>query len=165
MREVSGVTGAGPILHAIFDYLHGNYGTSWYRTPPGIVERTIHPLTGKLLADGDARGVREKFLADHLPPTESPADYDVAGNVQLRAGIHRLVSQRRKQSARPRCSWNGRRRIVDHVAASREHLRGRSRCALEPPHSLDREWKRESGMAKRIPDVSFGGRRRFRAGR
>ena len=31
MREVSGVTGAGPILHAIFDYLHTNYGTSWYR--------------------------------------------------------------------------------------------------------------------------------------
>lgn len=83
MREVSGVTGAGPILHAIFDYLHTNYGTSWYRTPAGIVERTIHPLTGKLLADGDARGVREKFVADRLPAAESPADYDAAGNVQL----------------------------------------------------------------------------------
>ena len=39
MREVSGVTGAGPILHAIFDHLHSTRGTSWYRTPPGIVER------------------------------------------------------------------------------------------------------------------------------
>jgi penicillin-binding protein 1C len=85
MREVSGVTGAGPILHAVFDYLHTNYGTSWYRTPPGIVERTIHPLTGKLLADGDARGVREKFLADRLPAQESATDYDLAGNVQLSA--------------------------------------------------------------------------------
>jgi penicillin-binding protein 1C len=85
MREVSGVTGAGPILHAIFDYLHGNYGTTWYRTPPGIVERTIHPLTGRLLADGDARGVREKFLADRLPAAESSTDYDVAGNVRLSA--------------------------------------------------------------------------------
>ncbi|HEY8833973.1 MAG TPA: penicillin-binding protein 1C, partial [Chthoniobacterales bacterium] len=85
MREVSGVTGAGPILHAVFDYLHTNYGTSWYRTPPGIVERTIHPLTGKLLADGDARGVREKFLADRLPLAESATDYDVAGHVQLGA--------------------------------------------------------------------------------
>ena len=83
MREVSGVTGAGPILHAIFDYLHTNYGTSWYRTPIGIVERNIHPLTGKLLAETDARGVREKFLTDSLPPAESPADYDAAGNVQL----------------------------------------------------------------------------------
>jgi penicillin-binding protein 1C len=85
MREVSGVTGAGPILHAIFDYLHTNYGTSWYRTPDAIVERTIHPLTGKLLADGDARGVREKFVADRLPEIESPSDYDSTGNVQLSA--------------------------------------------------------------------------------
>ncbi|MEY2578820.1 MAG: penicillin-binding protein [Verrucomicrobiota bacterium] len=85
MREVSGVTGAGPILHAIFDYLHGNYGTSWYRSPPGIVERTIHPLTGKLLADGDARGVLEKFVANRLPAAESAADYDLAGNVRLSA--------------------------------------------------------------------------------
>lgn len=85
MREVSGVTGAGPILHAIFDYLHSNYGTSWYRQPAGIIERTIQPLTGKLLADSDARGVREKFLADRLPPMESAADYDAAGNVRLNA--------------------------------------------------------------------------------
>jgi penicillin-binding protein 1C len=85
MREVSGVTGAGPILHAIFDYLHSNYGTSWYRRPSGIIERSIHPLTGKLLADGDGRGIREKFLADRLPPPESGADYDADGNVRLNA--------------------------------------------------------------------------------
>jgi penicillin-binding protein 1C len=85
MREVSGVTGAGPILHAIFDYLHANYGTSWYRTPDTIVERTIHPLTGKLLANGDARGVHEKFLAGQLPAAESATDYDLEGKVQLGA--------------------------------------------------------------------------------
>ena len=85
MREVSGVTGAGPILHSIFDYLHANYGTSWYPTPATIVERTIHPLTGKLLPDGDGRGVREKFLVDRLPPAESASDYDFAGNIQLNA--------------------------------------------------------------------------------
>jgi penicillin-binding protein 1C len=85
MREVSGVTGAGPILHAIFDYLHANHGTSWYRTPDAIVERTIHPLTGKLLADGDARGIREKFVAGQLPAAESAADYDLAGKVELGA--------------------------------------------------------------------------------
>ena len=83
MREVSGVTGAGPILHAVFDCLHANRGTSWYRTPAEIVERNVHPLTGKLLADSDARGVREKFLPDRLPAPESPADYDATGNVQL----------------------------------------------------------------------------------
>ena len=85
MREVSGVTGAGPILHAIFDYLHTNQDTSWYRTPPAIVERTIHPLTGKLLADRDVRGVHEKFAADRLPAVESATDYDVSGKIQLSA--------------------------------------------------------------------------------
>jgi penicillin-binding protein 1C len=85
MREVSGVTGAGPILHAIFDYLHSNYGTSWYRKPTGIVERTVHPLTGKLLPDGDRRGVLEFFLADRLPPVEAASDYDIVGNVRLNA--------------------------------------------------------------------------------
>jgi penicillin-binding protein 1C len=85
MREVSGVTGAGPILHAIFDYLHTTRGTTWYRTPAAIVERTVHPITGKLLADGDVRGVREKFVANQLPPPESAADYDAAGKVQLGA--------------------------------------------------------------------------------
>jgi penicillin-binding protein 1C len=83
MRDVSGVTGAGPILHAVFDYLHANRGTSWYRTPAEIVERNVHPLTGKLLADSDPRGVHEKFLPERLPAAESPADYDAAGNVQL----------------------------------------------------------------------------------
>jgi penicillin-binding protein 1C len=83
MREVSGVTGAGPVLHEVFDYLHANRGTSWYRTPAEIVERNVHPLTGKLLAEMDPRGIREKFLPDRLPVAESPADCDAAGNVQL----------------------------------------------------------------------------------
>ena len=83
MHEVSGVTGAGPILHGIFDHLHATRGTSWYVTPPQIAERTVHPLTGKLLEDDDARGVREKFVAGHLPAAESPDDYDAAGNVKL----------------------------------------------------------------------------------
>ena len=83
MREVSGVTGAGPIFHAIMDHLHSTRGTSWYRTPSGIVERAVHPLTGKLLADSDPRGVREKFLARALPPAESPLDYDHDGKVGL----------------------------------------------------------------------------------
>ncbi len=74
MREVSGVTGAGPILHAVFDYLHAQKGTSWYRTPPEIVERNVHPLTGKLLADSDrvacaknsSRGVCRRGVAGRL---------------------------------------------------------------------------------------------------
>ena len=46
MRHISGVTGAAPILHDLFDYLHDHYGTSWYARPADIVERGIDPLTG-----------------------------------------------------------------------------------------------------------------------
>ena len=83
MHEVSGVTGAGPILHGIFDHLHATRGTGWYRAPAQIVQRTVHPFTGKLLSDDDARGVRENFVATQLPPAETAADFDAAGRVRL----------------------------------------------------------------------------------
>ena len=83
MHEVSGVTGAGPILHSVFEHLHAQRGTSWYAQPTSIVARNVHPLTGKLLAEDDARGVREKFVSDNLPPSESPDDYNKDGRVNL----------------------------------------------------------------------------------
>ncbi len=83
MREVSGVTGAGPILHAIFEHLHTTLGTSWYDRPSAIVERDVHPITGKLLAAPREGSVREKFCLDHLPPAESADDYDAAGLAKL----------------------------------------------------------------------------------
>lgn len=83
MQEVSGVTGAAPIMHAVMEHLHGRFGTTWFPQPAGVVERTVHPLTGKLLASERPGAVREKLLRDHLPPTESPADYDEMGRVLL----------------------------------------------------------------------------------
>ena len=83
MREVSGVTGAAPIMHAVMEHLHTSFGTTWYPTPGNVVEREVHPLTGKLLTQTRPDAVREKFLSDHLPPTESPDDYDADGRVKL----------------------------------------------------------------------------------
>ncbi len=85
MRDVSGVSGAGPILHAIFEHLHATRGTSWYERPASIVERDVHPLTGKLLASARPDAVREKFLATRLPEMESPTDYDATGKAKLGA--------------------------------------------------------------------------------
>ena len=82
MEHISGVTGAAPILQDVFVYMHERYGTSWYEAPANIVERRVHPLTGKLIVDG-RRGLTEKFLAHSLPPLESPDDYDEAGRVRL----------------------------------------------------------------------------------
>jgi penicillin-binding protein 1C len=83
MQAVSGVSGAGPILHAIFEHLHATRGTSWFERPMSIVERDVHPLTGKLLAHSRADSVREKFVATQLPDTESAQDYDASGKVKL----------------------------------------------------------------------------------
>ena len=83
MHDVSGVSGAGPILHAIFEHLHAQRGTSWYATPASVVERQVHPLTGKLLTSARPDAVREKFHAPHFPAEESPTDYDDAGKVKL----------------------------------------------------------------------------------
>ena len=81
MRHISGVTGAAPILHDLFDYLHEHEGTSWYARPAGIVERRIDPLTGALSSRPDA--VNEKFLSCRLPPAAGTGDYDAAGRVRL----------------------------------------------------------------------------------
>ena len=86
MVGVSGVTGAGPLLHEIFERLHAQHGTSWYVPPPGIVERAVHRVTGHLLDPAHASGpdaITEKFAAGHLPAPEQPSDYDEQGRVRL----------------------------------------------------------------------------------
>lgn len=87
MEGISGVTGAAPLLHDVFEHLHERQGTSWYITPTNIVERLVHPVTGKRVAAPGASGpltpVREKFLARALPAIESAEDYDEAGRVRL----------------------------------------------------------------------------------
>lgn len=83
MREVSGVTGAAPIMHTVMDHLHARFGTTWFATPDNVVEREVQPLTGKLVTHARPEAVREKFLRDHLPPVESTEDYDAEGRVKL----------------------------------------------------------------------------------
>ncbi|MEO6788837.1 MAG: transglycosylase domain-containing protein, partial [Chthoniobacteraceae bacterium] len=85
MREVSGVSGAAPIMHDAMDYLHRRFGTTWFERPANIVERAVHPLTGHLLSGPRADAMMEKFIAGQLPKMESPADYDAGGRVKLGA--------------------------------------------------------------------------------
>jgi penicillin-binding protein 1C len=80
MENVSGVTGAAPILHDLFEHLHQHYGTTWYSQPTNVVECWINPITGKRLREPEplwtAGAIREKFIARDLPPVESPDDYE-----------------------------------------------------------------------------------------
>lgn len=93
MRGVSGVSGAAPILHELFEYLHQRYGTSWYAAPANLVECQIHPLTGKRLRQPvpiwAGESVAEKFLASSLPDLEQEEDYEAnpAGAKAVRLGV------------------------------------------------------------------------------
>ncbi len=87
MQQISGVTGAAPLMHDIVEHLHQRFGMSWYPKPSNIVELAIHPVTGKRLSSDTARSANaplfEEFQAGQLPPAESPADYDDQGRVRL----------------------------------------------------------------------------------
>jgi len=89
MQNVSGVSGAAPILHSVFEHLHQRYGTSWYAVPAGVTETAIHALTGKRIGAGERPRlrssdiVREKFASSALPPLEEAGDYDASGRVRL----------------------------------------------------------------------------------
>jgi penicillin-binding protein 1C len=116
MQNVSGISGAGPILHDLFEQLHAQFGTSWYSQPKEIIKCSVHPLTGHRLHDGSlAGGITEKFLASNLPPFESAADFEP-------------VSSRRTQRSTPvirlppeYCEWFG---------SADNWLAGRAVCSL-----------------------------------
>jgi penicillin-binding protein 1C len=83
MERVSGVSGAAPILHDLFVHLCKHFGLSWYTLPANVVEKSIHPITGKVLTRPAPEAIQEIFLADSLPAMESPHDYDAQGRVRL----------------------------------------------------------------------------------
>ncbi len=70
MRDISGVTGAGPILHDVFEWVHARRGTSWYLQPADIVKKRIDPASGAL-SEG---GTIEPFDARFLPPHDDSRD-------------------------------------------------------------------------------------------
>jgi penicillin-binding protein 1C len=81
MRRITGVTGAAPAMHEIFDYLHDTRGTAWFAKPEDIRDGWIHPLTGHAVAPETPGAVREIFAS--APPDEEPGDYDAQGRVVL----------------------------------------------------------------------------------
>jgi penicillin-binding protein 1C len=84
MQSVSGVTGAAPVLHELFEYLHEHNGTTWYSTPTNIIACWINPITGKRKSgELSATDTKEKFLSSTLPPIEADSDYQSAGSRKL----------------------------------------------------------------------------------
>ena len=83
MRDITGVTGAAPVMHALVEHLHTRFGTSWFAQPQQIASFMIDPLTGRLMPAGRPGGIDEKCL--QAPESARPDDYDVGGRVRLPA--------------------------------------------------------------------------------
>ncbi|MCX6875615.1 MAG: penicillin-binding protein 1C [Verrucomicrobia bacterium] len=83
MRDITGVTGAAPVMHDLIEHLHARFGTSWFAQPPQVDTFKTDPLTGRL-APADRRGtIDEKCLQP--PEPARPDDYDATSRVRLPA--------------------------------------------------------------------------------
>ncbi|MCE9609071.1 MAG: penicillin-binding protein 1C [Chthoniobacter sp.] len=81
MSGITGVTGAAPVHHEIFEHLHRTAGTTWFAPPPDIRSYAVHPLTGRQFSPDHPGAVLEKFLRP--PELERASDYDATGAVRL----------------------------------------------------------------------------------
>ena len=81
MRNVSGVTGAAPIMHEIMEFLHETRGTTWFAPPEGWHKVALHPSLGKRTNDVDF--VEEWFPLGVPLPWVSAGDFDDHGKARL----------------------------------------------------------------------------------
>jgi penicillin-binding protein 1C len=81
MQGITGVTGAAPVMHEVFEHLHKYRGTSWFARPEGILDVQIHPLTGRAGKADRAGLIHEKCMWP--VETERDSDFDSSGRVLL----------------------------------------------------------------------------------
>ena len=67
MRKVSGVTGAGPILHDLAVFLQAQVPSPAFSVPSGITSARVCTRSGKLAGPACAHTQEEVFITGHLP--------------------------------------------------------------------------------------------------
>ena len=67
MRRVSGVTGAGPLLHDLAVYLQAKYPSSPFTMPHGIITASVCSQTGLLAGPSCTHAHEEIFATDNKP--------------------------------------------------------------------------------------------------
>jgi len=85
MREVSGVTGAAPIMHDLMEFLHHGDDHVWYRRPEGLNKLAINEFTGKCVPQSGTSKPNqptEWLLLDQLPPMQTSGDF-IDGRILL----------------------------------------------------------------------------------
>jgi len=81
MQGITGVTGATPILHDLFEHLHSRFGTSWFKASSRIRPYSVDPFTGRLAPPDCPRALMEQCVTS--PESPRAADYAADGRVLL----------------------------------------------------------------------------------
>jgi len=81
MREITGVTGAAPVMHEVMELLHRTRGTTWFARPETIADYWVQPLSGKRVAAGTKGAIRTACRWE--PRWEPPSDRDSRGRLIL----------------------------------------------------------------------------------
>ncbi len=67
MQKVSGITGAGPIMHDLAVYLNEKYPSAPFQTPSGVMRALACTQSGLLAGSSCKHTKEEVFLTDKLP--------------------------------------------------------------------------------------------------
>lgn len=67
MQKISGITGAGPILHDVAVYMQNKYPAAWFPVPKGIKRAEVCNETGLLASPKCTHKHEEVFAVGHLP--------------------------------------------------------------------------------------------------
>jgi penicillin-binding protein 1C len=92
MEGVSGITGAGPILHDIVQHLARRTPPTWYPARKDVMEHRIDPYLGTLSIKPDA--VREWFPIETPPPPTTAAHTTPDGKRVLRPTFYAWIKSR-----------------------------------------------------------------------
>ena len=79
MKEVTGVTGAAPVMKSIMMHLHHKFGTSWYKIPDEIERAKVDQYSGMRSSSGKM----DYFLKGTMPEIEPIDVRDSLGRVRL----------------------------------------------------------------------------------
>ena len=86
LQNVSGVSGAGPIFHAVMSHLHHQTPPTWYDRPVTLVQAKVDGINGLQpppLGPMPRRLREEWFLPGTIPSEASPDGYDAQGRTLL----------------------------------------------------------------------------------
>jgi penicillin-binding protein 1C len=84
MTDISGVSGAAPVLREILEHLHATRGTTWFSEPNNLTRAEVEPLTGRR-PPAALSGRSEVFLHGRLPEPEPPDQRSDDGRIRLPA--------------------------------------------------------------------------------